>query len=430
MFEHKNLIIDTSVLIDSPQVIHSLNNSNIFLTLEVLEELDHHKIRKDHVGKSARYINRFLDTIREKQSLIEGAKLDNGSKIYVLNGKGYLAPGLVEDSNDNKIISVAIKLSKEIPDVIVLSNDIAFRVKCDALGVNAYSYSNHDTNLYSSDLYDGIRVIPVQEDEINLIYQGEPLCLFGEDFIYNECVILKCGQASALAKAIDSDTLVKLQHTTRKGFSCEGIKPRSAEQTFAMELLLDPKIDLVTITGFAGTGKTLLAVATAMYNLHNNIYNKIIISRPMESSSKDIGFLPGSLEEKMAPWVQPIFDNLEAIYGKKGKLYIDQMIQKGQLEIEALTFIRGRTLPNTIFIVDEAQNISYDEAKAIISRMGENSKLILLGDLEQIDSPKLNESNSGLANTIQIFKDYVGAAHITLRKGERSALATFAAENM
>jgi len=185
---------------------------------------------------------------------------------------------------------------------------------------------------------------------------------------------------------------------------------------------------LVTLNGIAGCGKTLLAISSAMEQLNSGIYKKIIISRPIESTSKDIGFLPGTKEEKMAPWVQPIFDNLDIIYSKHGRSYIPLMIEKGALEIEAISHIRGRSLPNTMFIVDEAQNISRHEAKALLTRMGENSKIVLIGDLEQIDSPKLDNKNSGLSVIIEAFKSTELAGHVKLLKGERSALATYAAK--
>lgn len=430
MFKGKNLVIDTSVLIDSPYSIHSFDNSNIFLTLEVLEELDNHKIRKDHIGKAARYVNRFLDKVRQEESLLKGARLENGSRIYVVNGKGYLAPGLEEETNDNRIISVAFKLKSEIGNVTVLSNDIAFRVKCDSLGIEAQGYFKDEKKEAKVEKFSGVRTIDVTKEDIDLLFEGKDLIIPGESFEFNECIVLKNDQQSALAIAYDDITLRKLKYTAKKGFSCEGIRPRSAEQTFAMELMLDPEIDLVTVTGKAGCGKTLLAIATAVHNLHQKTYEKIIISRPVESTSKDIGYLPGDKFEKMQSWVQPIFDNLEAIFGKRYQDYVNQLMHKGQLEVEALTFIRGRSLPNTIFIIDEAQNINYNEAKAIITRMGENSKLILIGDLEQIDSDKLSEVTSGLSNAIEVFRGYEGAAHVTLRRGERSPLATYAAENM
>lgn len=430
MFKHKNLVIDTSVLIDSPHLIHTADGANIFITFEVLEELDKHKTRKDHVGKAARYVNRFLDSVRKEQSLLRGAKLENDSQIFVVNGKGKIHNSFEESSNDNKIISIAYRLQKEIGEVLVLSNDIAFRVKCDSLGIKAEGFRDKKVKETESKKYLGVRTIDVMKEDIDRLYEGKELVLPHEDFIYNECVILKSEQSSALAIAEDVDSVRKLHYAGGKGFTCEGVKPRSAEQAFAMEMLLDPTIDLVTVTGKAGCGKTLLAIASAMHNYHNRVYDKIIISRPVESTSKDIGYLPGDKFEKMQPWLQPIFDNLDMLYKKKGRSYIEQMMSKGHLEVEALTYIRGRSLPNTVFIIDEAQNINYDEAKALITRMGENSKLILIGDLEQIDSAKLNEVTSGLANAVSVFKDYEGAAHITLRKGERSPLATFAAENM
>ena len=430
MLEHKNLVIDTSALIEYPQILHKMPNKNIFLTLEILEELDKHKVRKDNVGRSARYVNKFLDQIRKDHSLVDGAELENGAVVYVINGKGFLADGLEEPSNDNKIISVAFKLKAQLGDVAVISNDIALRVKCDSIGVASHTYSEEKKQRENINKFTGVREVEVMKEDIDFLYDEGKLMLMQETFIKNECIILKSDQSSALAVAIDENVVKKLHYTTTKNFSAEGIKPRSAEQTFALEMLLDPKISLLTLTGLAGSGKTLMTIAAALHHLHHKNYDRIIISRPVESSSKDIGFLPGDKNEKMAPWVQPIFDNITALYGERGKFYIEQLMGKGQLEVEAMTYIRGRSLPRTIFIIDEAQNISYDEAKALITRMGEGSKIILTGDLEQIDSVKLNETTSGLAGTIEVFKKFEGAAHITLRRGERSALATFAAENM
>lgn len=430
MFKNKNLVIDTSVLIDNPQSIHEFSNCNIFLTLEILEELDKHKVRRDHVGKAARYVNRFLDGVRKEQSLSKGAQLDNGSTIFVVNGKGFLHSGFEEPSNDNKIISVAYKLNIEIGDIGVLSNDIAFRVKCDSLDIPAYKHTSKKVAEQTAKKYTGIREIDVLKADIDILYMEGALVLPDEEFELNECVILRSGQSSALAIATEHDEVRTLMFAGERGFNVEGIKPRSAEQAFALEMLLDPDISLLTITGKAGCGKTLLTIASAMHSLHKKTYDKIIISRPVESTSKDIGYLPGTKEEKMAPWVQPIFDNLNTIYKKKGMHYVESMINKGDIEVEALTYIRGRSLPRTIFIIDEAQNINYEEAKAVITRMGEDSKIILIGDLEQIDSDKLNEITSGLANTVEVFKPFEGAAHVTLQRGERSPLATFAAENM
>lgn len=430
MFKNKNLVIDTSVLIDNPDCLDEFEKSNIFLTMEVLEELDKHKTRKDHVGKSARQVNRFLDELRACGSLLSGVKRENGSRIFVLDGKGEVLPSFESKSYDNRIISVAKKLKLNLENLIVLSNDIAFRVKCDSLGIDSSRYPINNDNSNNFDNFSGIREIFVSDDDIDYLHKNKKVIFQNYKFEHNECIILKSENSSGIGIAKGDGLIKKVSYVDKKGFSCEGVRPRSAEQAFAMELMLDEDIDLVTLTGKAGCGKTLLSIAAAMHGLHNGKYNKIILSRPIESSSKDIGYLPGDKFEKMLPWVQPIFDNLEAIYGKKGNNYIDQMLHKGTLEVEALTYIRGRSLPNTVFIIDEAQNINYSEAKALITRMGEGSKIILIGDLEQIDAVKLNKNNSGLSNTISIFKKFDRAAHISLKRGERSSLATFAAENM
>jgi PhoH-like ATPase len=432
MFKEQNLLLDTSALVECPTIFDILENKNIYLTIEVLEELDNHKTRKDNVGKSARQVNRFLDQLRERQSLIHGA-VHNTNKIFVLNFNGYIDESLLEKTYDNRIISAALKLKETMHQsretFAVLSNDIAFRLKCDSFGINAHLIQNEKYHKTSIDSFD-IEEIFISRDEMDSYYKEGKIYLPGEELSKNKQVLLRCEGGSALGIADENECVRKLMFAGGKGFEVEGIRPRNAEQVFAFEALLNPDIHLVTMTGIAGSGKTLLAISAAIHGLHSQQYNKIIVSRPVESTSKDIGYLPGTKEEKLQPWVQPIFDNLEVIFSKKNKFYIQKYIQDGKLEVEALTFIRGRTLPNTIFILDEAQNINYDEAKAILTRMGENSKLILIGDLEQIDSKELNQSNSGLASTIEIFKSFGKATHITLKKGERSELAAFAAKNM
>lgn len=429
MFTTKNLLLDTSVLVSNPEIFNKLSDHNLFLTIEVLEELDKLKTYKDEVGKNARWVNKYLDSVRAEQSLISGAELDNGSRLYVINGKGYIHESFIDGSNDNKIISVAYKLKKEIGSICVLTNDIAFRLKCDSLGIEAFEYSDAKKAVRDDEKFAGMTVVDVHREDMDLFHENGALYLHDERFYFNECVILKCGQVSGLAMAKGPSYVEGLKYAVGKGVSIEGLKPRTAEQTFALELLLDPEIALVTLTGKAGTGKTLLSIASAMHGLHNRQYDKIILSRPVESASKDIGFLPGDKSEKLLPWIQPFIDNLKIIY-KKGDGYIQQMMETGKIEFEALTYIRGRSLPNTFFIIDEAQNINYHEAKALVTRMGIGSKLVLIGDLEQIDSLKLDSRTSGLAHAVEVFKDFEGAGHLVLMRGERSPLATFAAENM
>ena len=426
-------VLDTSALITKPTLIHSLPDSNIILAIEVLEELDSLKIRDGKVGVSARYVNRYLDEVRTKGDLQKGIDVENNQTICVsvlsaieesIANKIGLA-----NTNDNKIIGTAKYFQDAgYSNVKILTNDIAFRVKANIVGVEAEAVQEKDS--FSLEMYRGIRTIQAPMVAIDNLYREGTLKVTDADFTINEGIIVKNDQASCLAVAISEDTIRRTIRTSERGFQVAGLTPRSAEQFFACEFLLNPEIDFLTIAGISGTGKTMLAVATAIEQLHTGLYRKLIISRPAQSLSKDIGFLPGIKSEKMAPWIQPIFDNIDFIYSKQGHHYITSMLEKGDIEIEALPHIRGRSLPDTIFLVDEAQNINYREAKALLTRMGENSKLILTGDLEQIDTPNLNMLNSGLAAVVNIFKPYAGAAHVTLTKGERSALAAFAAKNM
>jgi len=309
-------------------------------------------------------------------------------------------------------------------NVTLISRDINIRVKCDSLGLSSENYHREKARVSRRGAYTGVSVLELSSDEINEFYS------FGQiesesEFEPNEYLVLKGGAQSALA-VYKNGIIKKLTHTSERGFSCQGIKPRNKEQTFALETLLDKDIHMATLTGKAGSGKTLLATAAAVHMLDLGWYEKIIISRPVQSLSADIGFLPGDKNEKMAPWIQPIIDNLKFVF-KNGEHYFDIMMEKGIIEIEALSYIRGRSLPNTVMILDEAQNISYAEAKAVITRMGEGSKLIMLGDLQQIDAPHLDSTTSGLGAVVEKFKDFHLCSHITLLKGERSALAEHAA---
>lgn len=395
----------------------------------VLEEIDHLKVRSDSVGNSARYVNRFLDELRSRGSLSEGVTLDNGQKIKVYTelSEEDLIP-MLEDNADNRIIATALKLTNlsvlEEKDVVLISRDINIRVKCDSLGLNSENYSKNKATIKRKGAYTGVSVVQVDSDDIDDFYADGEVEL-GENFEPNEFLVLKDGQKSALACFKDG-VAKKLIHAKQKGFEVQGITPRNKEQMFALESLLDRDIHMATISGKAGSGKTLMATAAALHMLNEGWYEKIIISRPVQSMSADIGFLPGDKNEKMQPWIQPMIDNFKFLF-KNGSHYFDIMVEKGIIEIEALSYIRGRSLPNIIMILDESQNITYNEAKAVITRMGENSKLIMLGDLEQIDAPHLDSTTSGLGAIVEKFKDFDLSSHITLLKGERSPLADYAA---
>lgn len=425
-----NYVIDTSVLISHPESVHSLDGHSLYIPIEVLEELDSLKVRMDNVGAAARYVNRYLDKVREQGSLLSGVELSNGQKITVsLSSSLDILPRGMIDNNDNRIISVALGLSKELSKVILLSNDIALRVKCDSVGVVSEEYTLEQTSKLD-DHFTGISTVIVSKKELDSLFVHGTLELEGYNFMPNEGVLLQASNTSGLAIATGPNSIRKLKYASARGFNVQGISPRSKEQAVAFELLLDAEVHMVSLVGRAGCGKTLLAVASAIQGLQNGDYEKLVISRPTQSTSKDIGFLPGTKEEKMSPWLQPIFDNLNVIFSKKSQGYFEMMMRKGIIEIEALGYVRGRTLPNTIFIIDEAQNITHHEAKAVLTRMGENSKIVLIGDLEQIDSPKVNESSSGLNSVIKRFKSFNRSGHVELMKGERSELATFAAQVM
>lgn len=427
---NKIFILDTSVLIYHEDSIHAFPGSEVVLPLEVLEEIDKLKNRHDPVGNSARYINRFLDELRQKGSLSKGVKLDNGQIIKVsLASDLSVLPRGMEDSNDNRIISVALKIKESTrKKVYLISRDINIRVKCDSLGILSENYIKEKAVINRKEAYTGVTVLDLSSEQIDLFYKNGKIESDDYDLMPNEYLVLKGGQQSALA--VHKDGFIrKLVKTSVKNFNVHGIFPRNKEQTFAMEMLLDDDIHMATMTGRAGSGKTLLSIACALHMLDKGQYKKIVISRPVQSTSGEIGFLPGSKFDKMEPWIQPIVDNLKIVYGESSSNhYFEIMMNKGILEVESLAFIRGRSLPNTIFILDESQNITYKEAKAVITRMGENSKLIMLGDLDQIDAPHLDSATSGLGAVVEKFKDFNLSSHIRLLKGERSPLAAYAAK--
>lgn len=422
----KKFILDTSVLLYHEDSIHGFPDQEVILPIEVLEELDTFKVKDDSRGNAARYINRFLDQLRELGSLKSGVKLQNGQTIRVsLDSDLSILPSGFEKTNDNKIISVAYKELLSGSDVSVISRDINFRVKCDSLGVPAENYSKEKVKIDRKEAYTGVSVREISSEDMSNFYSNGSISL-DEEFYPNEFLVLKADRQSALA-VNKNGVISKLSRTNQKGFTAKGITPRNKEQTFALEALLDTDSHMVTLTGKAGCGKTILAVAAAVSMLEEGIYKKIIVSRPVQSLSSDIGFLPGTKYEKMEPWIQPMIDNFKILFNNS-ESYFNLMLEKGIIEVESLSYIRGRSLPNTIFILDEAQNITYQEAKAVLTRMGEGSKLIMLGDLEQIDAPHIDSTTSGLGSIVEKFKDFELSSHITLLKGERSKLATYASK--
>jgi len=385
----------------------------------------------------------MLDSLRQKGRLHDGIMLDNGGVIKVeLNHRSFqkLHDAFLEITHDNRIIAVALNYwheESEKPEprpVVLVSKDTLVRIKADVLGLTAQDYMS-DRLVSASDLYPGHHTMLVEASVIDTFYQQKSLrtddLKLGYRLYPHEFVILKDaagGSRSALAKtSVDGSRLEPLFLGNDPVW---GISARNAQQRMALELLLNDDIPLVTISGKAGTGKTLLALAAGLLKVEDERrYKKLLIGRPVVPMGKDIGYLPGEKEEKLRPWMQPIYDNLEFLFDTKRAGDIEKILAGiGSIQVEALTYIRGRSIPGQFIIIDEAQNLSRHEVKTIVSRVGEGSKIILMGDPEQIDHPYLDAYSNGLTYVVERFKEHPIAGHITLEKGERSQLAQLAAD--
>ena len=425
----KTFVIDTNVLIHNPEATMSFRDNEIVIPLEVLEELDGLKTYPDQRGKSAREAIRFLDSIARKGSLNEGVKLDNGSVLRVSFSLPERAPeGLGLDKNDNRIIMCAYALQQEGRRVFFVSKDINARVKATAIGIKAVDYEKQKVDIAT--LYQGVREIDASAETLaRLAGSGE---LLWKDRLYpNEYAYLRdrVSGETALAKADpEGSRLVALPPW---GGPVSGISPLNERQRVALELLLDEKVSLVTLVGKAGTGKTLLAIAAGLKStVEDKRYARMLVTRPVVPVGKDIGYLPGEKAAKMANWMQPLFDNLEFIlsaHKRPNVKNVDQLIKDKQIEIEALTYIRGRSLPGQYIIVDEAQNLTPHEIKTIVSRAGDGTKVVLTGDPYQIDNMYLDANSNGLSFLVEAFKGQRLYGHVTLLRSERSQLAELAA---
>jgi PhoH-like ATPase len=435
----KCFVIDTNVLIHYPEAIMSFRDNEIVIPLEVLEELDGLKTYPDQRGKSAREAIRFLDSIARRGNLNEGMRLDNGSTLRVsLSLPDKTPPGIELDRNDNKIILCAYALQSEGKQVFFVSKDINARVKATALGIKAVDYEKQKVDIAT--LYQGMREVDASADSIaRLRGTGE---LPWKDRLYpNEFVLLRdrtSGQ-TVLAKGIpavggpavggyENGRIIALPEWEG---DISGVSPLNERQRVAFELLLDENVRLVTLVGKAGTGKTLMAIAAGLKRVcEDKKYARMLVTRPVVPVGKDIGYLPGEKSAKMANWMQPLFDNLEQILGvykRPNVKNVEQLIKDRMIEIEALSFIRGRSLPNQFMIVDEAQNLTPHEIKTIVSRAGEGTKVVLTGDPYQIDNMYLDANSNGLSYLVEAFKGQKIFGHVTLQRSERSELAELAA---
>ena len=430
----KVYVLDTSVYLTDANSIISFGNNDIVIPFKVLEEVDNHKKRQDSVGTNARKLIRMLDSLREKGTLHKGVRLGKGKGIVFVKNCNEHNKNLDLSIADNEIISVALSEKEKNPNrkVIVVSRDINMRVKCDALGLVTEDYQVNQIVKDTSHIYTGFVEHLVDEPLIDRFYAGEDIYLEKDEIVLmpNQFVLLVSNQnqkKTALARFLNAHTpLKRINGEHKKGMW--GVKPRNKDQIFALDLLQDPSVHIVTLVGKAGSGKTLLAIAAGLYQtMETQEYKRLVISRPIQPMGRDIGFLPGTMAEKMAPWVAPIQDNLQFLMGND-KETLRMYIEDGTIEVEALTYIRGRSISNAFIIVDEAQNLTAHELKTIITRVGENTKLVLTGDVEQIDNVYIDETSNGLTHAVERFKSYDISGHVTLVKGERSKIATLAAK--
>jgi len=431
-------VLDTSVFLTNANSVYAYGDNDIIVPMKVLEEIDKHKKRQDSVGSNARTIIRIFDDLREIGSLYEGVRLQEDKGMLTvrpsaLNVHAYLPDDLSPDVPDHKIIATAMQEREKSPDndVTLVSRDVNMRVICDALGLPTEDYNPDQVLASGEEVYTGFTEILVNDDTIDTFYTGEPLEIPEKEIERlhpNQFIMLKSnineGRAAFTRFKSPTEPFSKLFN--RK--NVHGISPRNKEQTFAMDLLFDKSIPVVSLIGSAGTGKTLCALSAGLEQvLTTEDYTRLIVSRPIQPLGKEIGFLPGTMEEKMAPWLTPIQDNLQFLMGND-KLMLQEYLDRGTIEMEAITYIRGRSISKAFIIIDEAQNLTRHELKTIITRVGEDSKLILTGDIEQIDNVYVDETSNGLTYAVEKFKEHALGGHVTFSKGERSAIATLAAK--
>jgi PhoH-like ATPase len=434
--QKKVYVIDTNVFLSDFNAVYAFQDNDIIVPLKVLEEIDKHKKRQDGVGANARQVIRIFDGLREKGQLDKGVKIGGRKGILTVMdyGQNTLPPEMSMQDPDNQILAtvkaVMFAEGDEGRQVYLVSQDINMRVKADALGIQAQDYTTNKIVDMKEEIYTGFTSHLVDDALIDRFYGGERLFLEEKDIKLqpNQYVMLVSNaneKKTALCKFKNYNFALSKVREFKEGVW--GVKAKNKEQHFAFDMLMDESIKIVSLVGLAGCGKTLIALAAALeQTLEQEIYKKIIVSRPVQPMGRDIGFLPGTLEEKMAPWVAPIKDNLEYLMdGDKDNLQLLQ--DKGTIEVEAITFIRGRSIANAFIIIDEAQNLTMHELKTIITRVGEGTKIVLTGDVEQIDSAFLDATNNGLTYAVEKFKPYELTGHITLQKGERSAVASLAA---
>ena len=404
MSRKKIYVLDTSVYLTNAECIYAYKNHDIYVPLKVFEEIDGHKKRQDVVGAQARKIIRIWDDLRSKGSIDKGVRIRKGLGIIKSVSAQGAADDLPSDLDvrvpDHLIIATALKFHKQLNrKVILVSRDINMRVIADAVGLESEDFQNNQIVDNSEKIFTGFRTVAVDDQIVDNFYDKKEVYLDNSLLYPNQYVMMVSNaneKKSALGRYIDKNT--PIEQIAKKKHSVWGIKPRNKEQSFLLDALMDPKIQIVTAIGKAGSGKTICAIAAGLEQTIDEMkqqYTRVIVSRPVQPLGKDIGFLPGTMEEKMSPWLMPIQDNLQFLMGND-KITLDIYMQKGTIEIEALTYIRGRSISNAFIIIDEAQNLTTHELKTIITRVGEGTKIVLTGDVEQIDNVYIDATSNGL----------------------------------
>ena len=430
----KYFVLDTNVILFDPLSIYKFAKNFVYIPLIVIEEVDRFKKDQNENGRNARHFARIVDELRANGHLPDGVDLGNGGKLIISVDSRVKDPGKYPIDltiNDNLILSSALALRDDGKNTILITKDINLRLKADVLGVAAEDFGTKDVTL--DELYPGHRFFEVSAERL-LEYEKERFLSLTNE----ECLAIHPNEyLTVIEKGNDRKRALGRYSKAKMGVvplipvreGVWGIYPKNTEQQFAFDALLNDEVKLVTLVGKAGTGKTLLAIAAGLeMTIGQEKYSRLLVSRPVQPMGKDLGFLPGDVNEKLGPWMQPIFDNMDFLFGqhKNTNASWESLINEGLLHVEPLTYIRGRSIPQQYLIVDEAQNLSPHEVKTIVTRAGEGTKVVLTGDCEQIDSPYLDSVNNGLAYVVERLKTESIIAHTTLKMGERSALAEIA----
>jgi PhoH-like ATPase len=437
----KNYVLDTNVLLHDPYAIFKFEDNDLILPIYVLEEIDQFKRENTERGRNARTVSRLLDAQREKGgSLSSGVKIGEGGtlRVHVPAHRPVLSIALNPNSGDHAILQTAIELRDATPDrpTIFVTMDVNLRIRSDALGLHTEAYENQAVDVDHLD--PGVLELSVTQAELDAFFDSGAVSRPNANGLYaNVAILLRDDsprQRTGLGRYHAERGEIRALRVPREGLA--GIRPRNKEQSFALDLLLDDSIRLVTMLGKAGTGKTLLALAAGLKRtLDDGVYSRLLVSRPVMPLGRDLGYLPGAVEEKLNPWMQPIFDNLEFLLvaggsKRRGGRGFHELIDGGQLQVEPLTYIRGRSLPGQYVIVDEAQNLTPHEVKTVITRCGEGTKIVLTGDPFQIDNPYVDSATNGLSVAVDRLRGEPMVGHMLLSKGERSELANLAANRL